>query len=88
MGECGHKKGGTAIPKPEEMADLNYRASTYECSHLIDSLKGRDSFDPICHSETMKDVRDKSRRLKAEMVDSALKNIRGGLVKNNIRRLE
>ena len=41
------KLGGTTIPKPEEKADLNYLVSTCECSHLIDALKGKESFDPV-----------------------------------------
>ena len=67
------KKCGTVVPKLDEMVDLNYRASTYECSHLIDSLKGGESFDLVCHSKTMKDGRDQSRRLKAEIANSVLK---------------
>ena len=36
----------------------------------------------------MKDVRDGKGRLKVEMIDSVLKNIRGGLAKKSIRHLE
>ena len=53
------KKGGTVIPKPEEMAELNYQSSTCECSHLIDSLKGRETFEAMCHTCTMKEVRER-----------------------------
>ena len=59
------KKGGIAIPKPEEMSDLNYQASTCECSHLLDSLKNREIFDSACHTNTMAVVRA---RIKGEMV--------------------
>ena len=50
------RQGGTAIPKPEEMVDLNYLASTCECSHLLDSLKGKEDFDPVHHTATTKEV--------------------------------
>ena len=59
------KTGGIAIPKPEEMLDLNYQASTCECSHLLDSLKNREIFDSACHTNTMAVVRA---RIKGEMV--------------------
>ena len=52
------KKGGTTIPKPEEMADLSYLASTCECSHLLNALKGKEMFDPVNHTATMKEVRE------------------------------
>ena len=48
------KQGGTAIPKPEEMADLNYQASTCDCSHLLDSLKNRELFDSACQEKVVK----------------------------------
>ena len=60
------KQGGTAIPKPEEMAELNYKASTCECSHLIDSLKEREVFDGACHTSTMKGMREMMTVEKAE----------------------
>ena len=60
------KQGGTAIPKPEEMAELNYKASTCECSHLIDSLKEREVFDGACHTSTMKGMRKMMTVEKAE----------------------
>ena len=43
--------------QPEEMVDLNHQASSCECSHLIDSLKGREMFDAACHSNTIASVR-------------------------------
>ena len=51
------RQGGTIIPKREEMIDLNYQASTYECSHLIDSRKNREFFDTACYTNTMTPVR-------------------------------
>ena len=51
------KQGGTAIPKPEEMTDLDYQASKCECSHLLDSLKNREMFDFVCHTNTTAAVR-------------------------------
>ena len=49
--------------------NLNDRVSTCECRHSIDSLKGGKSFDHVCHSATMKEMREEIRRLKAEKVD-------------------
>ena len=56
------KQGQTAIPKPVDMADLNYLASTCECNHLLNSLKGKDKIDPVFHSETLKEVRVEIRK--------------------------
>ena len=53
------------IPVPirqEEMADLNYLASSCECSHLLDALKGYEDFDPVYHTATMKDVREMKKK--------------------------
>ena len=44
--------------EPEEMADLSYLASTCECSHLLNALKGKEMFDPVYHTATMKEVRE------------------------------
>lgn len=38
-----NRAGRTAIPTPEEMVE------SCECSHLIDSLKGREMYDDVCH---------------------------------------
>ena len=35
---------------------------------LGETLKWRESFDPVCHSETMKEVREESRMLKADVI--------------------
>ena len=70
------KKGGTVIPKPEEMAELNYQSSTCECSHLIDSLKGRNIFDAVCHTGTMTEVRERMKIEKAGNFEKILKGIR------------
>ena len=51
------QEGDTDIPRPEEMADLNYLASSCECSHLLDALKRKEDFDPVYHTATMKDAR-------------------------------
>ena len=59
------KQGGTVIPKPEEMTDLNYQASTCECSLLLDSLKNRGMFDSASHTNTTTGVRA---RIKEEKV--------------------
>ena len=47
------------------MAQLNYLSSTCECGHLIDSLKGREMFDAVCHTGTMKEVRERMKVEKA-----------------------
>jgi len=52
------KQGGTVIPKPEEMVELNYKASTCGCSHLIDSLKEREVFDGACQTRAIKGGRE------------------------------
>ena len=58
------KQGGTAIPKPEERIELSCQSSFCEGSLLIDSLKGREMFDAVCHTTgTMKEVRE---RIKVE----------------------
>ena len=46
------------------MVDLNYLASTYECSHLLDSLKGKEDFDPVHQTATMKEVREEDMKKK------------------------
>ena len=81
------KLGGTAIPKPEEMADLNYLASTCECSHLIDVLKGKESFDPVFHTATMKAVREEMKKKKSDASDEVLKKIEKEIDKKGARRL-
>ena len=60
------KQGGTTIPKLEEMVDLIYIVSTCDYSHLLDSLKGKETFDPIFHSETLKEIRVEIRKKKAD----------------------
>ena len=53
------KQDDTTIPKLEKLGELNYQYSTCECSHFIDSLKGRETFEAIRHTCTMKEVREK-----------------------------
>ena len=81
------KLSGTAIPKPEEMADLNYLASTCECSHLIDALKGKKDFDPVYHTATMKAVREEMKKKKSDASDEVLKKIEKEIHKKGARRL-
>ena len=68
------KKGGNAIAKPEERANLNYLASACECSHLLDALKGKEIFDPVYHTATMKEVREEMKKKKLATSD----DIEGG----------
>ena len=82
------KQGGTAIPKPVEIADLNYLASTCECSHLLESFKGKDKFDPIFHSETLKEVRAEIWKKKTDNSEILLQKIKSSIEKKGARRLE
>ena len=82
------KKGGTVIPKPEEMAELNYQSSTCECSHLIDSLKGREMFDAVCHTGTMKEVRERMKVEKVGKFEKVLNGIRSNVDTLGARRLD
>ena len=82
------KQGGTAIPKPEEMAELNYQQSTCECSYFIDSLKGREVFDVVCHTGTMKEVREMMKVEKAGKFEKTLKGVRSKIDKLGARRLD
>ena len=82
------KQGGTAIPKPMEMADLNYLASSCECSHLLDSLKGKETFDPVYHSKTLKEVRVEIRKKKTERSEILLGTIKRSIEKKGARRLD
>ena len=44
------KQGGTTIPKPGEMVELNYQISICECSCLGNPLKGKEILDAVCHT--------------------------------------
>ena len=72
---------GTTIPKPEQIAELNYQPSTCECSHLIGLLKGMELFDPIYDYEIM-------RGYTSEKSDDVLMKVRSRLDKNGIWRLD
>ena len=59
------------------MVDLNYQASTCECSHLIDSLKNREMFDDVWHTNTMELVRaniKEEKVVKANKITNRAKN--------------
>ena len=71
-----------------EIADLNYLTSTCECSHLLDSLKGKDKFDLGFHSETLKEVRAEIRKKKTTNSEILLKKIKSSIEKKGTRRLE
>ena len=81
------QEGGTVIPKPEEMVDLNYLASICECSHLLDALKGKEDFDPVYHTATMKEVREEMKKKKLAASDDVLRKVENGIDKNGVRRL-
>ena len=71
-----------------EMADLNYLASSCECSHLLDSLKGKETFDPVYHSKTLKEVRVEIRKKKTERSEILLEKIKSSIEKKGVRRLD
>ena len=70
------------------MVDLNYLASTCECSHLLDSLKGKEDFDPVYHTATMKEVREEIRKKKLAVSDDVLRKVENGMNKNGVRNLD
>ena len=76
------------LPKPEEMAELNYKASTCECSRLIDSLKEREVFDGACYTSTMKGVREMMKVKKAAKFEKTLESVRSKMDKLGTRRLD
>ena len=67
------------------MADLNYLASSCEFSHLLDSLKGKETFDPVYHSETM---RVEIRKKKTERSEILLEKIKNSIEKKGAMRLD
>ena len=81
------KKGGTVIPKPEEMVDLNYLASTCDCSHLLDALKEKEIFDHVYNTATMKEVREKRKKKNLATSDDIIQKVESGMQKKEIRRL-
>ena len=69
------------------MVDLNYLASTCECSHLLDALKGKEIFDPVYHATTMKEVREEMKKKKLATSDDILRKVESGIQKKEIWRL-
>ena len=70
------------------MAYLNHLASTCECSHLLDSLKGKEIFNPVFHSETLKEVRVEIRKKKTEISEVLLEKSKSCIEKEGARRLD
>ena len=70
------KQGGTVIPKLEKIVELNYKASTYEYSHLIGSLNGREFFDSAYHTGMMKKMSTMIKVEKAGKFEKILKGVR------------
>ena len=66
------------------MADLNYLASTCDCSYLLDALKGKEIFDPVYHSTTMKEVREEMKKKKLATSDDILRKVESGMQKKEI----
>ena len=81
------RQGGTTIPKLEEMVDLNYLESTCECSNLLNTLKGKEVFDPVYHTATMKEVREEMNKKKLATVDDTRWKIESGIDKKEAWRL-
>ena len=69
------------------MADTIYLASTCECSHLLDALKGKEDFDPVYHTATMKEVREEMKKKKLAASDDVIRTVESGVDKNGARRL-
>ena len=82
------KQGGTAIPKPEKMTDLNYQASKCECSHLLDSLKNREMFDFACHTNTTAAVRARIKEEKVVKADIISEGLKSKMNKFEARKLD
>ena len=82
------KQGGTSIPKPEEIADLNCQASTCECSHLLGSLKNRELFDSACHTNTMTAVRARIKEEKVAKADRILDGLKSKMDKFGARKVD
>ena len=82
------KQGGTAIPKPEEIANLNYQASTCECRHLLDSLKNREMSDSACHNNTMAAVRARIKEEKVVKADRILDGLKSKMDKFGAWKLD
>ena len=66
------------------MADLSYLASTCECSHLLDALKGKEIFDPVYHTATMKEVREEMKKKKLVTSDDILRKVESGIQKKDL----
>ena len=64
------------------MVDLNYLMSTYECRHLLDSLKGKEVFDLVHHTAIMKEVREEMKKKKLAASDDVLWKFESGMDKN------
>ena len=73
------KQGESTIPKLEAMVDLIYLVSTCECSHLLDSLKGKETFDPIFYSEILKEISVEIRKKKADSSEILLGEIKSSI---------
>ena len=69
------------------MTELNNQSSTCECSHLINSLKGREIFDAVCRTGTMKEVRVRMKVEKAGKFEETLKGVGSKIDKLVTRRL-
>ena len=82
------KQGGTTIRKPMEMVHLNYLVSSCECSHLLNSLKEKETFDPVYQSKTLKEVRVEIRKKKTERSKIFLEKIKSSIEKKGARRLD
>lgn len=69
------KQAGLALPNPVASADLNYKASTVLCTHLIDALRGRAEFSSATHSGTTRAVRAELRSRSLDCHNATLASI-------------
>ena len=70
------------------MVELNYKASTCGCSHLIDSLKEREVFDGACQTRAIKGGREMVKVEKVAKFEKTLESIRSKMDKLGARRLD
>lgn len=69
------RDGGMAIPKPKDMANLNFKTSQCQCTHLIQALTNKTPFDLIFHQQTIAAVRTEHQNRKKSITDTILQSI-------------
>ena len=64
-----------AIPKPKDMANLNYITSIYQYTHLIQALLSKTELDLIFHCQTILAVRSEHQARKSKLTSSILHQV-------------